>query len=214
MAGRGLGGHRVEEGVKEEPQDDPDGEAHQYPSQRQRHVGENHRGGTTEIPTKQRGRIGPSLCRQSNTTEVTRRSTMCTLATRPSPAPTQGRSNRESAPPPSYLRRSKGSQVRSPIPMRRVTRDTASCGSAMRSLASMPSRNGLARPTCSVSGARDRAWGDHGACTQQNPEVGCARFLPGRPVGWSPDTAAAAGAAPPRARPAASTAGLRPLRRR
>jgi len=66
--------------------------------------------------------------------------------------------------------------------MRRVTRDTASCGSAMRSLASMPSRNGLARPTCSVSSARDRAWGDHGAGTRQNPEVGCARFLHGHPA--------------------------------
>ena len=44
VAGRGLGGHRVEEGVTAEPQDDPDGEAHKYPSQRQRHVGENHRG--------------------------------------------------------------------------------------------------------------------------------------------------------------------------
>src|SRR5881397_3870490 len=72
-------------------------------------------GRTTGIPTKQRVRISPSLCRQSSTTEVTRRSIMCTLATRPSPAPRrptspqvptnpspappQGRSNRESAPP-------------------------------------------------------------------------------------------------------------------
>ena len=34
MAGRGLGGHRVEEGVKEEPEDDPDGEAHKHPTER------------------------------------------------------------------------------------------------------------------------------------------------------------------------------------
>src|SRR5712691_10907106 len=44
MASRGLGGHRVEEGVKEEPQDDPDGEAHKRPAERQRPVGQNHRG--------------------------------------------------------------------------------------------------------------------------------------------------------------------------
>ena len=44
MAGRGLGGHRVEEGVKEEPQDDPDGEAHQHPAERQRPMGQDHRG--------------------------------------------------------------------------------------------------------------------------------------------------------------------------
>ena len=39
VAGRGLGGHRVEEGVKEEPQDDPDREAHKHPSERQPPVG-------------------------------------------------------------------------------------------------------------------------------------------------------------------------------
>ena len=44
MAGRGLGGHRVEEGVKEEPQDEPDGEAHQHPSEGQPPVGQDHRG--------------------------------------------------------------------------------------------------------------------------------------------------------------------------
>jgi hypothetical protein len=66
--------------------------------------------------------------------------------------------------------------------MRTVTRYTASCGSAMSSLASLPSRNGLARRTWGVYGAWDRTWGDHAACTQQNPEVGCARFLHGRPA--------------------------------
>jgi hypothetical protein len=65
--------------------------------------------------------------------------------------------------------------------LKTLPRNAMECG-AMRSLASMPSRNGLARPTCSVSGARDRAWGDHAACTQQNPEVGCARFLHSRPA--------------------------------
>jgi hypothetical protein len=66
--------------------------------------------------------------------------------------------------------------------MRTVTRYTASCGSVMSSLASMPSRNGLARRTWGVYVSRDTARRDRSICTRQNMEAGRARFLHGRPA--------------------------------
>ena len=175
MAGRGSGGHRVEEGVKEEPQNDPDGEAHQHPSERQPPVGQGYRGEDHGDHHKTQMENQPFFVQTMRTTEVTSSSSICRLATSPSrapsrptspqvptnanPAATQGGSARESVLSPSHLRRSDSGQVRSPMPTRTVTRYTANCGRGTSPHVSPSSRIWLARPACGVYGARDLACG-------------------------------------------------------